>query len=470
MTLRNTYIMLTIGLSSLGILSAQNDVVLEANEEEVDSSWHFDNSFGKQLAIQSYEELLETFYNAVVIVDSKLNFNAYRLQPGNTEEVNPFIYRYIIFPENTQTDLEAYNSNFNRKTPFEGRAEDVLLESRSYIAQTNPELITATWDLLPDPPDTEKKADIIQNVNLDMSQIDRRSRKINTPEKIEKQNYAYIPWEYKVVSSLTASQTAFSNWGKGGSNSFSLSGRIIADADYISSDKKIQWQNNIETRLGYLQQEDKPFVKNLDLFSVNSQYARNAVNKWFYAINTEFTTQFFEGYNIKKDNYEDPISALLAPAYLNVSIGMDYKYGTKENKKIFSVQASPLSYKLTYVRDTSKIDQENYGIEADKTNRQEIGGSVKLKSNYSYNDKVTTSSSLLFFSNYVEKPQNIDINWNSSVTYNITRIFAVNFTLDLIYDDDVEILLSEDDDGNKTYGQRLQMKEFLGFGLTYRLM
>ena len=208
----------------------------------------------------------------------------------------------------------------------------------------------------------------------------------------------------------------------------------------------------------------------MDLFRINSQFAQNAINKWFYAVNIEFTSQFTEGYNLKKNNYEDPISAFLAPAYLKVAIGLDYKYGTKRNKKMFSVQASPVSYKLTYVKDTAKIKQQKYGVEEDKKSRQEIGGSVQLMTEYSYNKKIGGRSRLLFFSNYMEKPQNVDINWNTNITYNISRIFAVNFTLDVIYDDDVAILLSEAEDGTKTYGQRLQVKEFIGFGLTYRFM
>lgn len=269
---------------------------------------------------------------------------------------------------------------------------------------------------------------------------------------------------------MNINQTAFSNWAKGGSNSFSISGRLTSGADYMSRDKKTRWANDAEVRLGYVQQEDKPFVKNLDLFRLNTQFARNAFNKWYYAMNAEFSSQFFEGYNLKKENYEDPISAFMAPAYLKVDIGLDYKYGTKENKKLFSVQASPLSYKLTYVRDTAKVDQQKYGIEADKKRRQEIGGSVLFVSEYAYLKKFSSKSRLLFFSNYMEKPENIDVNWNTTMTYRFSRILSVTFTLDMIYDDDVAILLNKDADGNKTYGQRLQVKEFLGFGLTYRLM
>lgn len=458
---------------SLGALSAQHaEEIIENDTLAADTStlWVFDNSVGDRLVIASYEELLETYFEAVVTVDKRLNFNPYRLQPGNFETVNPFVYDDIILSEPNVPNLEEFEDGFVPEDRFAKDAEAIIWESRGHISKSNPELITVTWNLLPDPPKTEKQVNIIQNVDLDLTVIDQNSRRIEKPKKIEKQRYVYNPWQTRIVTSLSASQTAFSNWAKGGSNSFALSGRLVTNADYMSFDKKTRWENDLEFRLGYVQQEHKPFVKNLDHFRVNSQFARNAFNKWFYALNAELTSQFFKGYNLKKDDYEVPISAFMAPAYLKVSMGLDYKLGNKKNKKLFSVQASPLSYKLTYVRDTAMINQEKYGVEANKKHRQEIGGSVQFMTEYAYNKKIGGRSRLLFFSNYLDKPQNIDMNWNTSITYQISRIFAINFTLDMIYDDDVAILLDEDDDGNKTYGQRLQIKEFVGFGLTYRFM
>lgn len=448
-----------VDLDSLDL--ENNDILL------ADSLWLVDSNFENSLIIPSYEELLKTYYEAVVTVDERLNFNPYRYKPKHSELVNPFTFDNVVFPEDSSKGKITLSPEEPKR--FEDNPVVILTESRARIAKDKPELMTATWDMLPDPPKTEK-ADIIHNVNLDLSNIDTRRRRINRPEKIEKEKYIYKPWHLKIVSMLSANQTAFFNWAKGGTNSLSLSGRIVADFDYISFNEDTHWDNNIESRLGYIQQEDKPFVKNLDLFRANTEFAHNAFNKWFYALNAEFTSQFFDGYNIKSDNYDDPISGFLAPAYLKINMGLDYKYKTKKNKKLFSLQASPISYKLTYVKDTARFNQEKFGIEAGQKRRQEIGGSIQLQSEYQLKDKLITRSRLLLFSNYMEKPENVDLNWNSTVTYRFSRIFAVTLTVDMMYDDDVDILLDEDDDGNKTYGQRLQVKEYIGFGLTYRLM
>ncbi|HEV8273376.1 MAG TPA: DUF3078 domain-containing protein, partial [Chitinophagaceae bacterium] len=59
------------------------------------------------------------------------------------------------------------------------------------------------------------------------------------------------------------------------------------------------------------------------------------------------------------------------------------------------------------------------------------------------------------FSNYKTNPENIDVLMNNLLTMRFTKIFATNFSLDLIYDDDVK--------------KRLQIKEVLGIGLTLKI-
>lgn len=430
-----------------------------------DSIWLNDATFNSLLVIPSYEDMLEIHYTSILAVDERLHFNVYRYRPYIEDKVNPFIYKEVIFSEG---DIKALDQGVEiNDDPFDSDLLDVLSQARSYIANEDPELITTTWNQLPDPPKAEKVG-IIYNVDLDMSVINKNSRKMSKPEKIIKQQHTTSPWTKKLVTTVTASQTAFSNWSSGGENQFSISADAIAELNYASANKKTQWSNNCEVRLGYINQEDQPFVKNLDLFRINSQFAQSAFNDWYYALNTEFTSQFFDGFDISSDNYEDPTSAILSPAYLTIGLGLDYKYTTKEQSKLLSIQASPLSYKMTLVTDTARIDQTNYGVDEDKLSRQEVGGSLQIISEYSIDDRLAARSKILFFSNYTENPENIDINWSTTITYDFSRIFALTFTFDLVYDDDIDILLSEADDGTQTYGKRLQVKEYMGLALTYK--
>lgn len=394
-------------------------IMIEDDLADSDSVWMNDAVFNSSLIIPSYEELLEVYYESVVAVDSRINFNPFRYRPDYNDPINPFVYSEIILVEPDLVSLDDVEQvkKEQSKDPFDKTPQEVYNEVQTYVSFANPPLVTSSWDQLPNPPKAEK-VDIIYNVDLDMSVIDSGTHEMVTPKKIAKQKYAYKPWEVKLVMSLNASQTLFSNWAKGGTNQFSISGQVVSDIDYISYDKNMRWDNNVEARLGYLHNQDKSFVKNLDLVRINSQFAYNAFSKWFYAFNSEFTSQFFDGYDLSNTSSDDPISAILSPAYVKLSLGMDYKYGTKKNKKIFSVQASPFSYKMTLVGDTSRIDQTKYGVDDDKLARQELGGSLRLASEYALGDKFSARSNLTLFSNYIENPENVDVNWNTNLTYN----------------------------------------------------
>ena len=79
-------------------------------------------------------------------------------------------------------------------------------------------------------------------------------------------------------------------------------------------------------------------------------------------------------------------------------------------------------------------------------------------------DDFTLNTKLVLFSNYINNPQNIDVNLNILATYKITKYISVNFQAQAIYDDDILILVDENT-GRK--GKRLQIKEIIGIGLSY---
>ncbi len=428
--------------------------------------WHITEDYMKSLIIPSYEELLKLYYDATVEVDKHINDNAYRLQPDNYQYVNPFIFDNIVVLQNQLPNLNDYKTGFGNSSPFDKNAHDIYMEMNDYIANNYPQLASRTWRQMPEPPKTKEK---VTGIDYSHINFERQHFSITGPQKINKVEEKYVPWNVGVTSTLTVTQTAYSNWASGGNNSLTIAGKLTSNADYTCKDKKVVWENDLDLRLGYIWQQDKRFAKNLDLFDITSKFSLNAINKWYYALSSEFKSQFFNGYDINNDNYTDPVSAFLSPAYLKVSAGIDYKYTYKKNK-ILSVQGSPLSLKSTFVRDSANVNPAKYSIEDGKRWRHEIGGSVKISSKYAYKKIFSGSSTLQFFSNYVEKPQNIDVDWNTSLTYNLGSVFTISITYDLVYDDDVDILLNEAEDGTKTYGQRIQMKEYFGFGLTYRLL
>lgn len=53
---------------------------------------------------------------------------------------------------------------------------------------------------------------------------------------------------------------------------------------------------------------------------------------------------------------------------------------------------------------------------------------------------MTLYSRVDFYSNYLDKPQNVDVRWDTQINMKINKWFAANLNLNLIYDDDTKIL------------------------------
>jgi hypothetical protein len=73
-------------------------------------------------------------------------------------------------------------------------------------------------------------------------------------------------------------------------------------------------------------------------------------------------------------------------------------------------------------------------------------------------------SKLELFSNYLNNPENIDVNGELLLLFRVNSLVSASAQWNLIYDDDVRIT---DSDGNT--GPRTQFKSVIGIGLSYKL-
>ncbi|UOQ72633.1 hypothetical protein [Hymenobacter cellulosilyticus] len=73
------------------------------------------------------------------------------------------------------------------------------------------------------------------------------------------------------------------------------------------------------------------------------------------------------------------------------------------------------------------------------------------------------------FSNYLHNPDNVDVNWETLISFKVNKFISSSITTTLVYDDDVLVPIDQNDDGvPDSRGRRIQFKETLGIGLTYR--
>jgi hypothetical protein len=148
----------------------------------------------------------------------------------------------------------------------------------------------------------------------------------------------------------------------------------------------------------------------------------------------------------------------MAPAYLNISLGMDYT-----PSKVFSLFIGPLSGKSTFVMDDELSDAGAYGVDSSKHFRNEFGGTIRAIVNKDIMKNVNLSSKLELFSNYMKNPQNIDVNWQLLINMKVNKWIAASINLQMIYDDDIKT--KED---LVTHGAKVQFKEVFGVGLSYK--
>ncbi len=271
-------------------------------------------------------------------------------------------------------------------------------------------------------------------------------------------------WKTGGVLSFNASQVSFTNWAAGGENSLSGNSFVNLFANYKKN--KMTWDNTLDLGFGMMKQgfgEESVYYKTDDKIDFSSKYGQYAFEHFYYTGLVSFKSQFAEGYKKATDTVR--ISNFLAPAYLNISIGMDYK--PNDN---FTLFVSPFSGKITYVTDTMLSNAGAYGVTPGEIVRYEFGGYVKAQFKCNLADNISYTTKLDLFSNYLEKPQNIDVNWENLVTFKINGWFAANIHLTMMYDDDTKIDIDHNGDGvYDGKGARPQIKQLFGIGITYKI-
>lgn len=280
-------------------------------------------------------------------------------------------------------------------------------------------------------------------------------------------------WKFGGVISFNGQQVSLTNWAAGGSNSISFGGIIAGYARYKKG--RVTWDNNVDLGYGIIKQgNNKQWWKTDDKIQVTSKYGRQAFKKWYYTGLADFKTQFTEGYNYPNDSVY--ISRFMAPGYLVLALGLDYK--PNDN---FSFFVAPVTGKFTFVQDDSLARYGAYGVQKEvrdpldggriiqnyKRNRTELGAYVKMQYQTKIMDNITFQTMLELFSNYLDHPENIDVNWTTLTTFKVNKFISATLTTQLIYDDDINLMRTAGDKKGTT-GPDVQFKQVLGVGFNYK--
>jgi len=152
-------------------------------------------------------------------------------------------------------------------------------------------------------------------------------------------------------------------------------------------------------------------------------------------------------------------SDLLAPAYLLLSLGMDYKPTSN-----FSVFLSPATLRELIVNNDSLAAVAAFGVDSGKKSRLEFGAYATINYTTPLSKTAVYTGRLDLFSDYLDHPQNIAFFMTNVLTVKVTSIISMNLALTLIYDDRVKSVKSNGTAG----GPALQLQEVMGIGLAYK--
>lgn len=256
-------------------------------------------------------------------------------------------------------------------------------------------------------------------------------------------------WKKGGLYGINISQGSLSNWAAGGDN-FSLSVNSLLSLYAFYQKGKHNWDNTFDFNLGYVNTTSLGSRKNDDRFDLLSKYG--------YAINPKLNvaglfnlrSQFFEGYTFPK-NIKTYSSNFMAPGYLLLSAGLDYK-----PKSNLSIYFSPATARWVIVRDP--LLTTKYGLDPGKKSKLEFGAFATINYLKEFNKNITYKSRLDLFSNYKHNPQNVDLFMSNMLSAKLTKALALTWSLDLIYDDDIRIF------GDYQKSPAMQLKSLVGLG------
>lgn len=238
-----------------------------------------------------------------------------------------------------------------------------------------------------------------------------------------------------------------------------------------------------------------PFQKSLDELVVSSKIGFKTAekSKVFYAADFNFLSQLtptyqggssFPGLFLNNVEGSSRLAQLFSPAIINLALGVDYKPNAK-----FSLFYSPLGAKWVIVSSDAIALRGVHGNPVTKNAQGNIVAAEnvdaqlgsQLRAVYTskfLGDKLAYTSNLLLFSNYLNKPQNVDMDWRNSLSWTLFKNFQLGLLVNFFYDDDMNMFTSDfnaingievDGGGKPVTGPRLSVTQqlLLKYAITF---
>nr|WP_317631100.1 DUF3078 domain-containing protein [uncultured Flavobacterium sp.] len=250
-------------------------------------------------------------------------------------------------------------------------------------------------------------------------------------------------WKKGGTFTFLFNQTAFNNdWMAGGTSSIAGNVNVNYDINYAKGDWT--WDTKFIGAYGQAKLKGDGAKKTDDRIDLNSVLGKKAKGNWYYSLMFNARTQFDSGFD--PDGVK--ISHFFSPAFFQLGPGMLWK--KSDNLK---VNISPLNSKLVVVHDEFTLLGSSYGVEQGKTTRYELGAAINAYYKFDLFENVSMENILNLYSNYLEDPKNIDIDYQMNIAMKVNKYITTNIAFQAIYDDNAR--------------KAFQIRQLFGLGLNY---
>lgn len=239
-------------------------------------------------------------------------------------------------------------------------------------------------------------------------------------------------------------QSAFNNEWLGGGTS-NMAGNIGVNYDFNYKTPTLIWDNKIIVAYGLTKLKGQDATKSDDRFEFTSLLGKKAKGYWFYSGFLNFKTQMDSGFDAAT---ETKISHFFSPAYLQVGPGMLWK--KSDNLK---VNFAPATSRLIFVHDHFTEFTSAFGVEQGDTSRFEFGAAINAYYKFSIMEDIMMENIVNLYSNYLDKPQNTDIDYQMNLVMKVNKYISANVSFQAIYDDNAI--------------GAFQVREVFGLGVNY---
>lgn len=249
-----------------------------------------------------------------------------------------------------------------------------------------------------------------------------------------------IGWKREGNARLNFGQVHYENWVKNNNSRLNFESKLNQRIFYIH--RKTIWDNKIYLQYGLSKLYGENIQKSTDLIEINSIYGRIINPKFSYSYFINFKTQFSNSYDLRKDkDKEYRISGFMSPFYITSGAGLMWR---RDNN--FYINFAPLTWRLTSIispvnrynkqekKFLSNEETEVFGINKGENSIHRLGLNASLYQKYTFFKKWTIENRLNFYSNYLDEPENIDLDYTFNTSYKINKYISTNFMVQALYE------------------------------------